>query len=194
MSGAVEAGPGTILAVWSSTGFAGTVIRLGAVLRGRPGVANHVAVVTHQDELGRWMGIEGRPGGVGPVDVTDYLADSRTRGNFAQPRPGGTEAVDTFLASCAESLGIAYDWVGIAEDTCKALKLDNLAHAIDPLWRWGGPGKELPGHVVCSSLAAMLYEKAGWARPSAGEGGDPARGVTPAMWWDWSDRTLWTVP
>jgi hypothetical protein len=187
VTAAVPVEPGVILAVWSSNSFFGTVIRLGAVLRGRPGVANHVIVVTHQDQAGRWMGIEGRPGGVGPVDCTPFLADSRTRGNHAQPRPNDAGQLEVFLASCAASLGIDYDWVGIGQDTARSIGLHNLAKAIDPLWRWGGNDKELPGHVVCSSLAAMLYKLTGWASPEPGA----ERQTTPAQWWDWADRQLW---
>ena len=182
------AAPGVILAVWSSDSLAGKMIRVGEVLRGRPGVANHVAVITHKDARGRWIGVEGRPGGVGPVDVSHWLDDERTRGNDAQPKPGGPDAVSAFLASCAASLGIRYDWAGIAQDTCDALGLHDLSAAIDPLWRWPTDEHDLlPGHVVCSSLAAMLYERAGWAHP----GPQAERTCTPADWWDWSDRKLW---
>jgi hypothetical protein len=190
VAGQLPAAPGDVLAVWSSNSAAGTLIRIGAVLRGRPGVANHVAVITHQDQRHRWIGIEGRPGGVGPVDVTGWLGDSRTRSNHGQPRPGGDRSLNTFLGSCAASLGLAYDWTGIAEDVLKACQLENLAEAIDPLWRWPVKHDLLPGNVVCSSLAAMLYARVGWARPEAGK----ERTVTPADWWDWSDRKLWAAP
>jgi hypothetical protein len=176
-----------VLAVWTSGSFTADMIRVAEALEGRPAVANHVAVITHQDQLGRWMGIEGRPGGVGPVDCTPWLTDPRTRGNSAQPRPGGQQAVAAFLASCAKSLGIAYDWVGIAEDGLDALHLHDLSTAIDPLWRWPSHGGLLPGHVVCSSLAAMLHEQAGWPHPDLGH----ERTCEPADWWDWSDRQLW---
>jgi hypothetical protein len=184
----LPAAPGDVLAVWSSNSASGTLIRVGAVLRGRPGVANHVAVITHADQRKRWIGIEGRPGGVGPVDCTHWLTDSRTRSNHGQPRPGGDRARDTFLGSCAQSLGIAYDWTGIAQDVLKACKLEDLAAAIDPLWRWPTDKHDvLPGHVVCSSLAAMLYARVGWARPEAGK----ERTCTPADWWNFSDQRQW---
>jgi hypothetical protein len=191
----VQAAPGTVLAVWTSASFASDMIRVEEALLGRPAVANHVVIVTHQDQLGRWMGIEGRPGGVGPADCTGYLGDTRTRGNYAQvqllARAAGTawpRQRDAFLASCARSLGIGYDWCGIAEDGLDALHLDDLSREIDPLWRWD-PG-QLPGHVVCSSLAAALYEIRGWRHPGTGH----ERNCSPADWWDFSDRQLWAQP
>ena len=80
----LTAAPGDVLAVWSSTSLTGDLIRVGEALRGLPAVANHVAIVTHQDQKGRWIGIQGQPGGVGLVDCTNWLGDSR---NPVQPRP-----------------------------------------------------------------------------------------------------------
>jgi hypothetical protein len=184
-----QAAPGVVLAVWSSGGFGGTMIRVGEVLRGKPGVANHVAIVTHQDGKGRWMGIQGQPGGVGLVDCTPWLKDPRTRSNYDQPRPNESRQLDTLLASCARSMGIQYDWVGIVEDTLGALTLSDLSHDIDPLWRWPSDHDLLPGHVVCSSLAAMLYElpQVGYKHPDLGT----ERNCMPADWWDWSDSQGW---
>jgi len=189
---ALEAGPADVLAVGGYGGSWGQkLIRIGAVLRGQPGVANHVVVLTHQDQEGRWIGIEGKPGGVGPCDCTRYLAESTTRSNHGQPRPGGQKAMIGFLASCAASLGIRYDWAGIAEDAARACGAEDLSGVIDRLWRWPDPkakGNPLPGQVVCSSLAAMLYSRAGWAEPS---GKDPDRTVSPADWWAWADKEMW---
>lgn len=184
---AVQAGPGTVLAVWTGTSDVAKAIRIEEVLLGRPAVANHVIGVTHQDAKGRWMGIEGRPGGVGPVDCTPFLSDPRTRGNHGQPLPGGPPVMDAFLASCAKSVGIGYDWAAIAEDGLDALDLHDLAADIDPLWRWPSDHDLLPGHVVCSSLFARLYEMYGWKHPALGA----ERTCDPAQWWDFSDRRLW---
>lgn len=184
----MDAAPGDVLAVWTGDGFVDRVIRLGSLLQGKPAIANHVIIVTHQDTLGRWMGIEGRPGGVGPVDCTPYLADARTRSNHTQPRSGTAGQVDSFLASCALSLGLAYDWVGIAEDALDALHLEDMSEDIDPIWR-SNPGL-LPGHVVCSSLAAFLYDlpAIGWDHPGLLK---KDRTCTPADWWYWSDLESW---
>ena len=85
----LAAAPGDVLAVWSSTSLTGDLIRVGEALRGLPAVANHVAIITHQDQKGRWIGIQGQPGGVGLVDCTNWLSDSR---RLRAPGPGpGTE-------------------------------------------------------------------------------------------------------
>jgi len=185
----IEAAPGDVLAVWTGRSLTQNLIRVGEALRGLPAVANHVIVVTHQDRLGRWMGIEGRPGGVGPVDCTRVLGSHLTRSNNQQPRDSGNGQTQAFLTSCAKSLGIAYDWVAIAEDALDALHADDLAKAIDPLWRWPSKTGQLPGHVVCSSLAAMLYEHVGWAHPEHGS----ERACEPADWWQWSDQHQWVI-
>ena len=93
---------------------ASDLIRVGEALRGLPAVANHVAIITHQDQKGRWIGIQGAPGGVGLVDCTPWLSDSRTRSNHEQPKPDDHNQLTVLLGSCAKSLGIQYDWVGIA--------------------------------------------------------------------------------
>ena len=188
----LAAAPGDVLAVWSSASLTDDLIRVGEALRGLPAVANHVAIITHQDQKGRWIGIQGQPGGVGLVDCTNWLSDSRTRSNHDQPKPNDHNQLTILLGSCAKSLGIQYDWVGIAEDTLTALDLTDLSAAIDPLWRWPSDHDLLPGHVVCSSLAAMLYDlpEVGYAHPDLGQ----ERKCEPADWWDWSDRQLWTKP
>jgi len=187
----IPAAPCDVLAVAGGQSWPQKLIRIGGVLKGNMGVANHVKIITHQDAKQRWIGIEGKPGGVGLTDCTPDLARSTTRSNHGQPRPGGQEAVTAFLAGAALTLGWEYDWVGIAQDTAQAMGAPNLARLIDPLWRWQDPkgkGDLLPGHVVCSSLAAMLYTRVGWAEPT---GADPDRNCTPPQWWDWSDQKAW---
>ena len=79
--------PGDVLAVWTGDDLTDDLIRVGEVLDGKPAVANYVVVITHRDQLGRWMGIQGQPGGVGPVDCTPFLSDSRTMSNHDEPKP-----------------------------------------------------------------------------------------------------------
>lgn len=185
----IPAAPCDVLAVWSGHTLPEDLIRVGEALEGKPAVANHVVIITHQDQLGRWIGIQGQPGGVGLADCTPYLSDSRTRSNHGQPRASNLSQVPTFLAACAKSLGIAYDWVGIAEDTLGALHMASFAAVIDHLWRWPADHGQFPGEVVCSSLAAMLYDlpAVGWAHPDLGT----ERMCEPADWWDWADRRRW---
>ncbi len=184
----LPAGPGDVLAVWSGANPVDDMIRVDEALMGKPAVANHVVIITHRDIRGRWIGIQGQPGGVGMVDCTPMLADSRTRSNHAQPRDMGAP-LGVFLTSSAKSIGIQYDWVGIAEDGLDALHAENLAAEIDHLYQWPSDHNLLPGHVVCSSLAAMLYglPQVGWAHPDLGA----ERKCKPADWWDWADRQLW---
>jgi hypothetical protein len=96
-----------------------------------------------------------------------------------------------FLAACAQSLGLRYDWVGIAEDALTAMHVPDLSAVIDPLWRWPSDHNLLPGHLVCSSLAAMLYDlpPVGWKHPDLGA----ERRCMPSDWWDFSDRRLWAA-
>ena len=187
----LPAAPGDVLAVWTGDGPLQDLIRVGEVLKGLPAVANHVVIITHQDQVGRWIGIQGQPGGVGPVDCTPFLADARTMSNHAQPKPDDRGQLPSFLGSAAKSLGIAYDWVGIAEDTLDALHVTDLSAVIDPLWRWPSEHNLLPGHVVCSSLAAMLYDlpAVGWAHPDFGI----ERQCEPADWWRWAEIRGWSA-
>jgi len=64
--------PGDLLLTRSKTGVFGRLIRVGAALRDEPNLINHVVIVDHQDRQGTWWGIEGRPGGVGWVDLQRY--------------------------------------------------------------------------------------------------------------------------
>jgi hypothetical protein len=128
----LAAAPGDVLAVWTSSSLTSDLIRVGEALRGLPAVANHVAIITHQDQKGRWIGIQGRPGGVGLVDCTYWLSDSRTRSNHAQPKPNDHNQLTLLLGSCAKSLGIQYDWVGIAEDAGTHRPTGNVAPAASP--------------------------------------------------------------
>jgi hypothetical protein len=178
---------GDVLAVVQPSLF-GKVIQVFERLQGKSDISNHVVIISGQDALGRWIGVQGKPTGVGMVEISIYLNDSRTRSNHDQLRPDDTGQLATMLASLAKSLHIGYDWVGIAEDALSALTLFDLSGALAPLWAWPDPdGGTLPGHVVCSSLASWLYESVEWAHPD--EGAD--RTVEPADWWNWSDKQLW---
>lgn len=173
--------PGDVWAVSTGDSFAAKAIRLGAVLIGRPGVVNHVVGVHHQDRRGRWWGIEGRPGGVGWVDLKVYQGKPLAllgNTNAKQERdPAQRKAI------CAASyalIGDAYDWVGgIAADGLAALKLKGLATWLDEVWGWQ-QGDKVPGHVVCSTLYAWVYQHLGLASPTGEQ-------VTPADWWTFNN-------
>jgi hypothetical protein len=191
----VQAAPGVVLAVRAGPAFIQNLIRAGEALEGKEAVANHIVIVTHPDPLGRWIGIQGQPGGVGLADCTPYLSDPWTRGNYGQVaamtagRPQFATELNTFLASCAASIGVRYDWAGIAEDIAGALHLNDLTEAVNRVYRWGAPHGLMPGEFVCSSLAWWQYANVGWPHPDPA----PGQGETcePADWWSFNDQQLW---
>jgi hypothetical protein len=183
----IAAASGDVLAVRNrGRGWFGHAVRFFEHLQHKPDIADHVVILTHQDVLGRWIGIEGKPSGVGLIDATSYLTDGRTRSNHDQPRLGDAQLA-TFLASCAKTLGIGYDWVGIAENAFDTMHLYDLSNDIEPIYAWSTEKNVMPGHFVCSSLAAWLYEKVGWAHPNTGS----ERLCEPADWWAFSDTMAW---
>jgi hypothetical protein len=164
--------PGDVVAVRTPPSIFGWLIRLGAALRGRPWHVDHVVIVHHRDDTGRLWGIEGRPSGVGWVDLAAY--DNRWMlSNADQPKTDIQRAQVCELA--VDMLGTPYDWPAIIHDAAIALNLQRL-------WRSGDYGPRAPGHVVCSSLAAWLYHKVGLAAP---------RGLMSTCWpADWADFIL----
>ena len=176
--------PGDVLVVrtpaptwWDRT--ASRLIRLGAALRDRPNLDNHVAVMHHTDAAGTPWGIEGRPGGVGWVDLRPY-DNPYLLTNAAQPK---TDAQRHQVRQAAVGmLGVGYDWAAIGMDTADALGLDHL-------WRAHDWGNQPPAHVVCSSLGAWVYHHAGLAEPNT-----PMLTTTPGDWADWILRRGWERP
>lgn len=159
--------PGDILAV-RGTAWTSRMIRLGAALRDTPDLSNHIAIVHHLDGNGTLWCLEGRPGGVGWRDAKAYLSSRWTLTNAEQPK---TEAQRQAVCKTAEAMiGTAYDWSAIAEDAAAALGLKRI-------WAEKESG-QVPGHVVCSSLAAYAYDKAGLAAPFPMD----FRHVTPGDW------------
>lgn len=161
--------PGDVLVIDGTTDVA-KLIEAGAVLLGNP-AASHVAVMHHTDDAGVPWAIEGRPGGVGWADARGYLQDPRTVANVLQPKTQHQRLQVTALA--AKLLGTPYDFLGgIAEDAFNALGLGAL-------WAEKDPATGLaPAHVVCSSLAAWVYDKVGLAAPHPNDW----RHVTPGAW------------
>jgi hypothetical protein len=166
--------PGDIFAV-RSPGTAGRLIRFGAALRelvtgsAEPNLDNHIAVVHHTDKAGTLWVLEGRPGGVGWRDAGDYLKSPWTVTNVGQPK---TDAQRKQICGITEAMiGTAYDWAAIAEDGA-------LAFGLKDIWTEKASG-QVPAHIVCSSLAAYAYDKAGVPAP-AGPG--DYRHVSPADW------------
>ena len=101
---------GTVLATRSG-GFSSFMIRMGAALRNKPNLSNHIAVMHHVDQAGVPWAIEGKPGGVGWVDARNYLKSKWTITNESQNLP--TAARPRIAADMEAMLGRAYDWPAI---------------------------------------------------------------------------------
>jgi hypothetical protein len=170
---------GDVVAV-ATNGWAAKVIDLGERLAGKRDLDNHVAVVHHIDAAGVPWGVEGKPGGVGWVDMRGYLGDRRTRSNAAQPKTAAQRAI--VGDNIVKTLSTQYDWPAIAGD---ALML--LAPDLPKLFAVNWHGQGAPGHVVCSSYAAWLYRVAGLAHPSVGQ----ERFCEPADWTSFDETKAW---
>jgi hypothetical protein len=164
--------PGTVLAV-QTTGWAAWWIRFGAAVRNTPNINNHIAVVHHTDAKGVTYVIEGKPGGVGQVDATQYLESRWTLTNELQPMT--SEQGLAVAQICEAMLGTAYDWEAIVDDGLKDLDL------------WAPRLGVVHGETVCSALAAYAYDKVGLKRPLGQE-----RLIQPADWDTWIITEGWT--
>lgn len=179
--------PGDVVAVDTGSAAQDDLIRLGALLDGTPAPANHVVIVHHRDKAGTLWGIEGRPGGVGYVDMAKYTGSALAKyanSNTALARTA--QQSHLVLMSAERLLGTPYDWAGgIAADALTAFGLGGLAKALDRWWGW--PDASLlphgtalrPAHVVCSSLAQWVYAHLGLPCPKVRD----AELCTPADWW-----------
>jgi hypothetical protein len=167
--------PGDVL-VCRTNDTGGELIRLGAALEDKASNDNHVALVHHRDPAGTLWVIEARPGGVGWADAEQY-DNPYLLTNVEQPKTGDQRRQVCTLA--VGMLRVGYDWAAIGMDAAQALHLDGL-------WRVKDFGDAPPAHVVCSSLVAWLYRKAGLAEPAGRQ-----RTTIPADWADWILRRGW---
>ncbi len=130
--------------------------------------------------LGRWWGLEGRPGGVGQVDLARYMHNPYTITNAGQPK---TDEQRYNIAVGAEALLKApYDWIGIAADGMDAI---GAGHLWAQNWKGLGP----PAHVVCSSYAAWLYDHYGLEHPVRRS----LRETTPGDWTAFDLDNGWNI-
>lgn len=147
--------------------IAGRLIRLGAALRDQANLNDHVIVAHHADTAGTLWAIEARPGGVGWVDVAEYV-DGYLLSNADQPK---TPEQRQQVCDAAEGLlGVSYDWAAIGMDAAEVFGLERL-------WRDHTWGDRPPAHIVCSALASWTYGRAGLAAPAP-----PWRTTTPGDW------------
>lgn len=159
--------PGDVLALrtpgnWKTSQW---WIRFGAALRNKPNLSNHICVAHHYDANHTLWGIEGRPGGVGWVDCSQYLKSAGLLTNADQPK---TDAQRAAVAKTMETmLHTGYDWEAIVVDGAADLGVDVAGW--EPDWDNG-----VPAHVVCSSVAQYAYVKAGLKVPAGGRYCQPA--------------------
>jgi hypothetical protein len=167
--------PGDVLAVDTGTSWGNVAIRVGQLLADRKwSWSNHLVMAHHVDDAGTLWGVEGRPGGVGWVDLSARTWRHLSH-NAWQPK---TEDQRRQVCEWGESvLQTPYDWSAIVAHAMDAL-------GIPDLWRadWSGGA---PAQVVCSSVWAYGYSQAGLSRPLPKTGG---RYVRPADWQRFCDR------
>jgi hypothetical protein len=161
-------------------GFASQAIRFGAAVLDEPNQINHVVGFHHTDSANIQWGIEGRPGGVGWVNIAKYLRNPYTLNNVGQEKSGLQRA--TILDTSQAMLGVAYDWVAIGLDGALALRI-KIARLSD----FSPEGS--PEHVVCSSLWDWVYGKSGLDNPNI----HPSRLTTPGDWAKWSIENHYNV-
>ncbi len=173
--------PGDVVAVRTG-GWAAGIIRFGASLRGWPNYDNHIVMIDQIQPNGIVVGIEGRPGGVGRVDVAQYVQGPYARYAFSnREQPKLPEQRDTVVKIVRQLVGANYDWDAIAQDALVDLHIPELW-----LEKWHGTS---PGHVVCSSLASWAYRKATLAAPKQLD----ARHTEPANWTEFMLLKEWDV-
>ncbi len=161
--------PGDVICT-RSTGWKARGIRFVAAIRDQPNLQNHVAVVHHLDDRGPLWCLEGKPGGVGWHTAGGYQQSPWTLTNAAQPKTDAQRKIicDGMLAM----IGTEYDWEAIADDAVADV------FGLRDLWQPTWDKDEVPGQVVCSSLAAYWYAKAALKGPATDGGwlppADPA--------------------
>jgi hypothetical protein len=174
---------GDVLVTREGPWYVQWLIIIGSRMMNLPAKCNHAIIIHHRDpNTNNWIGIEGRPGGVGWVDVTKQLAHPLTNANNQQPK---TEEQRYLIATAAERmLNKPYDWDAIIQDGYWALKWRAIfgTHHIE--WKDG----EIPGHVVCSSFADWAYEVVGLANPG---GTQQTRFTFPAHWDQFMIEEAW---
>lgn len=164
--------PGDVIVVRDTSTVFGWLILFGAWLRRMP-LYSHVIVFSHVDEAGTWWGIEGRPSGVGQVEIAPWLARKSTLTTEYQLM---TEAQGLIVVHGVDAMrGTRYDWPAIIQDAMDTIGAPELWS----MREYDGV-KGVPVHVVCSSLAAFWRMTAGLPTPKPVAG--KWRRVTPTQW------------
>jgi hypothetical protein len=165
---------GDIVCTRNVKGLPARLIRLRAGLLDEPNLVNHVIIVHHQAKNLDWIGLEGKPGGVGWTNLTKrkVLSSPWVITNQNQPK---TEEQRFMVSKAAEKLlGTQYDWVGIAEEALLWADTSKVVSFINQSWGDGQP----PEHVFCSNYADWSYDSVGIDSP----GKKFDRTVSPNKW------------
>src|ERR1700745_863869 len=133
--------PGDVFTVQTS-GDVSDTIKFGEAMQGKPNLDNHVAGMHHWDGDIPW-GLEGKPGGVGWVDMRAYIGHPMAHKHCPQPYPLDSERA-VVSNDAQEMLGTKYDWEAIGGDSFAALHVK--------LYHLTWPHGLVPGEVVCSSF------------------------------------------
>ena len=172
-------GVGDIICTRNNTGWAARMIRLRAGLLDQPNLVNHVIIVHHKQPNGDWIGLEGKPGGVGWINITQrkVLKSPWIVTNQHQTK---TDEQRYLVAKAAEKLlGVQYDWVGIAQEAFAWGPAKRIFALMNDKW---GSKDRIPEHVFCSNYADWCYDSVGIKSP----GRFFDRNVTPNDWAEWS--------
>jgi len=171
----VNIGVGDIICTRNNTGWAARMIRLRAGLLDQPNLVNHVIIVHHKQPNGDWIGLEGKPGGVGWINITQrkVLKSPWIVTNAKEPK---LEKQRYLVAKAAEKLiGVQYDWMGIMQEAVVWAPPKRVTTFINRKW---GDAEHPPEQVFCSNYADWCYDFVGL--PSPGALFD--RNVTPNDW------------
>jgi hypothetical protein len=171
--------PGDVVIVEMGIWIIRVLIWLQAVFTGNAKYSQngHVIVVSHRDSEGRLWGIEGRPGGIGWVEM-DKRNGKYGISNSEQPKSDEDRIFVVKLMN--ELIGHHYDYGAYIEIALQTL-------GISPLWTdW--KNDDVPVHYICSAVADYAYEKRNLPNP---DGFDVTRYTTPAQWARFIDEKQW---
>jgi hypothetical protein len=139
--------------------------------------SGHIIVVSHRDAEGRLWGIEGRPGGIGWVEM-DKRAGHWGVSNVDQPK--SADQRDKIVNVMKSLIGSRYDYAAYI-----ILALD--AVGISQKWT-DYTGQDVPVQFVCSAVAGYVYEDVGLDNPG---GMEITRFTVPAQWARFIDEKVW---
>lgn len=173
--------PGDVVITEMGIWIVRILIWIQAVLTGHAkyGKSGHIIVVSHRDTEDRLWGIEGRPGGVGWVNM-DKRNGKWGLSNVDQPKSDEDRYV--IVETMKQLIGTRYDYLAY-------LDLALATIGITPQWT-DFVGNDVPEHVICSAVSDYVYETRGLPNPG---GKEITRYTTPANWAEFIDKKAWNI-